>query len=169
MSTRTSRQTFICSQRTLLHHRGTLLDMDKRLASLFVTQRDAGMVFAMCDDLMTPHRLRVHRDAIATVADFDVAAVIADPDLLARIRPRHGVAAAVPRNVRVARPFPLLIIHIWIGWAPVENGLHGELILIPTNQHLFVCCAMNPPVGHLCYPAPQLGIKIREIRRLASL
>src|ERR1041384_7557232 len=45
-SSPTSHQTFICSQRTALHYRRTLLDMDQRLAILFVPQRDVRMMFA---------------------------------------------------------------------------------------------------------------------------
>lgn len=59
--------------------------MDQRLATLFVSQRDVLMVFAECDDLMMSDGLRMHGDPFSAVPDLDIAAVIANPDLLARI------------------------------------------------------------------------------------
>ncbi len=63
-------------------------------------------------------------------------------------QPPHRIAAAAPRNISVTRHFPLLVIHIRIGRAFIQP-LHGELILIPADQHLFVRCAVDPLVGCL--------------------
>ena len=101
------------------------------------------------DHLMPSDCRHMHGDPLGAVAHFDIVPVIAHPDLFARIVPRHRVSAAPPGDVRVARHFALLIIHIGIGRAPVENRLHGELIFVPAHQHLLVRRAVNALVGHL--------------------
>jgi heme/copper-type cytochrome/quinol oxidase subunit 1 len=50
----------------------------------------------------------------------------------------------------------------------MQNRLHRKLIFLPANQHLLVCCAMNPPVSYLRYPTAQFGVEIGEIGGLAS-
>ena len=70
--------------------------MDQGLAVLIASQRYARMVIGERDHLMMSHCLHMHRNAVGAVADFDVAAVIAHPDLFARVLPRHRVSTAVP-------------------------------------------------------------------------
>ena len=100
------------------------------------------MVFTERDDLMMSRRLGMHRDTFSAVTDFDIASMIADPDLFARIEPRYRVAAAAPGDVCVACYFPLLVIHIWIPQTSIHR-LHSELIFIPADHHLLVCCPMD--------------------------
>ncbi len=142
--------------------------MDQRLAILFVPQRYARMVFAERDDLMMSHRLRMHCNALGAVVNFHVTVVVANPDLFACILPRHRISTSLPGNVRIPRHFPLLVVHIWIG-RPAVHWLHGELILIPADQHLLMRGAVNSLVRYLSHPAAQLGIEIGEIGRFTAL
>src|SRR5690348_10853365 len=87
---------FIGRQRAVLHNRRTLLDMDQCLAVLSVPQRYTRVVIVERDHLMMPHCLHMHRNAPGAVAHFDMAAVVAHPDLFTGILPRHRVSTAAP-------------------------------------------------------------------------
>ena len=72
------------------------MKMNERLARLPIAEWDALVVFAECNDLMMFHRLYMHRNALGAVTDFNIVAMVADPNLSARIQPRHRIATAPP-------------------------------------------------------------------------
>src|SRR4029077_1173671 len=143
--------------------------MNESLARALIAEWNVLVMLALSNDLMSSDRLAVYGDAFGSVANLNVVAVIADPDLFARIEPWHRITAAAPRDICVPRHFALLVIHIRVGRPSVENRLHGKLILIPTEQHPLMRRAVNSLIGHLRYPAAEFGVEIREVCRLTTL
>jgi hypothetical protein len=125
-------------------------------------------MFGLRDDYMFTPRLRVACDTLRAITDLDIAFAVANPDLFARIFPRHRVAATLPRHIRIACYFPQLVIAIWISW-PSGDRLQVELIRIPARRDLLMCGPVHALVSHFPYPGTQLRIEIIEAAGLAAL
>jgi len=63
--------------------------MNERLAHALIAEWNVLVVIALSNNLMPTDSLAVHGDPFGSVADFDIVALIANPDLFARIEPRH--------------------------------------------------------------------------------
>src|SRR5580692_3548255 len=152
----------------MLDHRCTLRDVDQRLGALPVVRGDADMVVREGDNLVAPGCRCMYRDALGAIADLHGRSVVAHPDLLARVLPRYGIAAAVPGDIGITSDLALLIIHIWIG-RPALDSMHGGTIRLPPNDHLFVRGAVDALVGHFAGPPAQLHVEISKAAWLATL
>src|SRR6516165_10197374 len=152
----------------MLNYGCSLRDVNERLGALPVVRRDADMVVSERDDLVTLGRCGMQGDALSAVVDLNCWSVVAHPDLLACVLPRHRIAAAVPRDVGITSDLALLVIHIWIGW-PALNCMHGGPIGRPANDHLFMRSAMDALVGDFAGPPAQLHDEISKAAWLAAL
>jgi hypothetical protein len=70
--------------------------MNERLAHALIAQRNVLVMLALSNDLMPSDCRTMYGDLFGAVANFNILAVIADPDLFTRIQPRHRIAAAAP-------------------------------------------------------------------------
>src|SRR5579863_1022824 len=104
----------IGGQRTDLHHRRRVLNVNQRFALLPCAQWNVTMVLRRGDHRMLPRSLAVNRDPVAAVMHFDFTPALAQPHLFARIRPRHRVAAALPGNIGIPRDFAKFVIDVGI-------------------------------------------------------
>ena len=73
----------------MLHDGCSLLDVDQRLARLFVTQRNTVMVLMLRHHLVLSHGRHVRGDAFAALVHFDGSPAILNPDLFTGIDPGH--------------------------------------------------------------------------------
>src|SRR5215831_12895717 len=125
------------------------------------------MMLRLGDDGVAARSLAVDRNPFAAVMYFHLTPALTHPHLSARIRPRHGVAAALPGNVCIARDLAQLVVDIRIGRASIE-WLQVEPIRTPPRRHLLVCRAMHALVRYFPHPGSKLRVQIIETARLAS-
>src|ERR1700735_101773 len=94
------------------------------ISVLPVTLLPSGMFSSMLTDrdhLMTSYRGEVRRDPLRAIAHFDIGATLAHPDFLARILPRHRIAASSPGNIRIPRDLAQLIVHVRVCGTPAHH------------------------------------------------
>jgi len=69
---------------------------------------------------------------LGAAAHLHITALLAYPNLSARIAPRHRVTAAVPGDICIPRYLALLVIGIRIGKVTL-NRRQVELVFIPAD------------------------------------
>ena len=76
------------------------MNVDEHFAGLLVAERDAFVMLASSDHLMASYRWRVSGNEFSTAAHFYIAALLANPDLFARIAPGNRIAASASATAR---------------------------------------------------------------------
>jgi hypothetical protein len=127
------------------------LHVDEHFAGLLVAERDAFVMLASSDHLRASYRWRVSGNEFSTAAHFYSAALLANPDLFARLAPGNRIAAALPGNLGISRYLAWLVIGVRVRQTAVHR-LPTELIFVPANQHLFASRSMHALVGDFRYP-----------------
>ena len=94
-------------------------------------------------------------------------ATLADPHRSSGVGPWNRVPVALPRHIRIARDLPQFFIDVWI-WRAAIDRLQPLLLFSPPLIDLFVCRAMDPPIGHFPGPLPQLAVEVRQVTRFAT-
>jgi hypothetical protein len=101
------------------------------------------LVIALSDHLVSSDCRAVYGDPFASVADFNIVPLVSDTPLCP-----HGAAApnsgSPATRHRGRAPLSSTRYLCRDTAAFLQNRLHGELIFIPADQHLFVRCAMDP-------------------------
>src|SRR5689334_24222927 len=93
------------------------------VAAPVAAKRNATVMVGTSHDPMSGRTL-VQSDSFSAVVNLDAPGVFTYPDILAGKLPRHGVAAALPRNVSIPGNTTRFVIGIRIGW-PVPQDVEA--------------------------------------------